>query len=168
MFSRLGGLPYAISLGHGSHPTAFPLQRGSVYLLYVDGSGSTTQANESHFILAGVATFERQVYWQTKALDELAEQIDPHSPHEIEFHGLPILAGRKRWRRFQPPQRSKLLHDALRTLADAHRSTTIFGIAVNKRAISPRDPVEYAFEQLCNRYDLFLARKKSSGEEQRG
>lgn len=139
-----------------------------MYLLYLDGSGSVTDPNETYFILAGVGVFERQVYWQSKALDELAATIDPHSPEDIEFHGAHILGGRKKWRRLQLAERSRIINACLDTLVRAHRSTTIFGVAVHKVAIAPRDPVEYAFEQICSRYDQFLARKHRAGERQRG
>ena len=33
-----------------------------MYLLYLDGSGSVRNPNERHFVLAGIAVFERQIY----------------------------------------------------------------------------------------------------------
>ena len=33
-----------------------------MYLLYLDGSGSVKNPTERHFVLAGVAVFERQIY----------------------------------------------------------------------------------------------------------
>jgi hypothetical protein len=37
-------------------------------------------------------------------------------------------------------------------------STRLFAVAVNRVAASPRDPVEIAFEELCDRLNLFLQR----------
>ena len=44
----------------------------------------------------------------------------------------------------------------------------LFGVVVDKQALSPEDPVGYAFEQLCNRFDLFLKRLYARGDAQRG
>ena len=71
-----------------------------MYLLYLDGSGSVKNPNERHFILAGIAVFERQVFHLIKRTDQYIGDL----------------------------------------------------------AVAPDDPVEYAFEEVCNRFDLFLRR----------
>lgn len=43
----------------------------------------------------------------------------------------------------------------------------MFGAAIHKASVSPNEPMEYAFEQVCNRFDKFLGRHLS-GETQRG
>jgi hypothetical protein len=44
----------------------------------------------------------------------------------------------------------------------------LFGAVVHKAAISPDDAMEYAFEQICNRFDRFLGRLHQAGNTQRG
>ena len=44
-----------------------------------------------------------------------------------------------------------------------------FAVVVDKQAVSPDDPVERAFEQICNRFNLFLARQwHRKGKKHRG
>ena len=35
------------------------------------------------------------------------------------------------------------------------------GVAVNKAHVAPQDPVEYAFEEICNQFNLFLRRSNN-------
>jgi hypothetical protein len=60
------------------------------------------------------------------------------------------------------------MKDALDALAQSHVSTSVFGVAIRKAAISPADPVDYAFEELTIRFDEFLKRLYKSGNKQRG
>ena len=56
------------------------------------------------------------------------------------------------------------MKDTLGVLTGAAKNATTFGIVVDKESISPNDPVEYAFEEICNRFNLFLNRNfKSRG-----
>ena len=51
-----------------------------------------------------------------------------------------------------------LIASALGVINNTSQSTRLFAAAIHKSAISPRDPIEYAFEQVCNRFDRYLAR----------
>jgi hypothetical protein len=44
----------------------------------------------------------------------------------------------------------------------------LFGVVVDKKALFPEDPVEYAFEQISSRFNLFLRRMRLRGDTQRG
>jgi hypothetical protein len=141
-----------------------------MHLLYLDDSGSVKNQDEKHFILAGVAIFERQAYWLQKALDDLANSLGHSESDPFEFHGNQILAGRGRWRRIRIEQRRAVIREALATaqslLPDQWR---LFGVVVDKQSLSPEDAVEYTFEQLCNRFDRFLSRLyHQDGHNQRG
>lgn len=57
-----------------------------MHLLYLDDSGSTSNAAEDYLVLGGIAIFESQAAWITHKLDELAEDINPGNPHDVEFH----------------------------------------------------------------------------------
>jgi len=55
-----------------------------MYILYLDESGTTQQA--SHFVLAGLAVFEREIFWFSQELDALQRQYFPQSAEPILFH----------------------------------------------------------------------------------
>ena len=73
----------------------------------------------------------------------------------------------KAWRTFDPSMRVDAIRDALTVLGNSHPSNRIFAVVVEKRAVEG-DPVEYAFEQLVRRFDLYLQRLHLSGDTQRG
>jgi Protein of unknown function (DUF3800) len=62
-----------------------------------------------------------------------------------------------------------MIHSALATLGPGNASVRLFAIAIDRLAASPRDPVELAFEEICNRFNLFLQRVGDrTNERQRG
>ena len=140
-----------------------------MYLLYLDDAGTVKKPDEKYFILAGIAVFERQTHWLQTELDEFTQTLGHPDPSQVELHGNVILAGRKPWRLILRERRRAIIREALRLphnlVGDYWR---LFGVAIEKRALSPRDPVEYAFEQLCNRFDLFLRRLYYQRNPQRG
>ena len=46
-----------------------------MYLLYLDGSGSVRNPTERHFVLAGVAVFERQIYHLISNTDQFVASL---------------------------------------------------------------------------------------------
>lgn len=56
-----------------------------MYLLYLDGPGSVKNPNERHFVLAGVAVFERQIYHLIRSADRYVDSIAPG--RDAELHG---------------------------------------------------------------------------------
>lgn len=145
-----------------------------MHLLYVDDSGSVGNPNETYFVLGGVAVFERGVYHVIKALDDVVEGfgLGGSSP-DVELHGTVMYAGRDRpWNAVKRPDREGMIKAALNVISGQRAAVRLFGVAVNKAHIAPRDPVEYAFEEICNRFNLFLRRENNrqtrSGEAQRG
>lgn len=145
-----------------------------MHLLYVDDSGSVGNPDETHFILGGVAIFERGLYHVIKALDDVVEGFKlGGNPHDIELHGTDMYGGRTNpWRSLKRDDRERMIKAALNIVAGQKSAVRLFGVAVNKAHIAPRDPVEYAFEEICNRFNLFLRRINNrdgkSGEAQRG
>ena len=139
-----------------------------MHLLYLDDAGSASNRQEKHFILAGIGVFERQVHWLQVRLDELAEQLGHPEPDRLEFHGNQILAGRGWWRRMNLERRRAVIKEGLLTAQSLRGEWELFGVIVDKRERSPEDPVEYAFEQLCSRFDHFLRRLYYRGNNQRG
>lgn len=138
-----------------------------MHLLYLDDSGSAENADDKHIVLAGLAVFERVPYWFSKELDDIAKRINPDDYQDLEFRGVDIFSGRKRWRKVKRELREPAYIDALTILANSQH-VNLFGAAIHKASISPEDPVEYAFEQLISRFDLFLNRLHKRGDTQRG
>ncbi|WP_208855619.1 DUF3800 domain-containing protein [Rhodopseudomonas palustris] len=139
----------------------------AMHLLYLDDSGSVTTASDRHIVLAGLCVFERQPHWFASNLDDIATKLWPESPQSLEFRGADILGGKKHWRGIGKEDRIKAYRDALGILGKSNQ-VTLFGAAIHKAAISPADPMEYAFEQVCNRFDRFLGRLHKADNTQRG
>jgi hypothetical protein len=131
-----------------------------VYLLYLDESGSVDNIDEKHFVLAGVSVFERKTHWLEQKLNTVAARFDQQDPNSVELHGSPMRSGKNSWRRHTKADREQALIDALRlgVKEEFDQGVRLFGVVVKKDALSQGDPVEYAFEQLANRFDLFLRR----------
>ena len=149
----------------------------AMYLLYLDDAGDVKKREDKHFILAGIAVFERQVNWLQAELDHLVEMLGYrdfdglHRPDKLELHGTQILSGSGRWRTLKLNREKR--RDIIGASLEASERLVpnqwrLFGVVVDKRALSPKDPIEYAFEQLCYRFDLFLTRLHHQGNTQRG
>ena len=138
-----------------------------MYLLYLDDAGSVTSNRERHFILAGICLFERQVHFLDRALEDIARQIDPET-RAVEFHGSHMLPGKGVWRAMEKADRRRVFRHALAAARDLRGNWALFGVVVEKAAVSPDDPIELAFEQLCSRFDRFLKREYHRGNKQRG
>lgn len=138
-----------------------------MHLLYLDDSGSVKNASDRHIILAGLSVFERVPYWLSARLDELAHELWPDSPQSLEFRGADIMSGRKHWRGIPKDVREAAYERSLRILT-ASKEPRLFGAVIHKAAMSPNDPMEFAFEQVCNRFDRFLGRLHQRNDTQRG
>lgn len=131
-----------------------------MHLLYVDESGSATDASQRYFVLAGVSVFERTTHWIEKSLDEIAMKISPEAPQELELHGSPMRSGKGIWRKIaSPAEREALIVEALRAgVVGQPKGVRLFACVVEKAALAGKDPVHVCFEQLARRFDLFLQR----------
>lgn len=80
-----------------------------------------------------------------------------------------MYGGRSFWRQVRDRgKRESMIQCALATLKN-QASIRLFAIVIDKEAASPRDPVEMAFEEICNRFNLFLSRiYHRRGDSQRG
>ncbi len=142
-----------------------------MYLLYLDDSGSAQNANEDYLVLGGISVFERRVYFITQELDALAARYNTSNPEAVEFHASEIFSGRTApWNAIKnPAERKKVLLDVLAVLSRDHYGTCAFACAVHKRSFPNDDPMQVAFEELCNRFDLLLQRLNfNNNEPQRG
>lgn len=140
-----------------------------MYLLYLDDAGSAKNRHEKHFVLAGVVVFERQAYWLQNGLERLAASLGHHDPENLELHGNPILAGRNWRRKMSLAERRTVIADGLSVANSLSVGQwRLFGVVVDKDQCAPEDPVEYAFEQICSRFNRFLTRLYHQGHNHKG
>ena len=140
-----------------------------MYVPYLDGSGSVKSPTERHFVLAGIAVFERQIYHLISKTDTFVSSLGLGDPHDIELHGSFMANGKKApWKGIPRSRRLGIIDRGMDLLRDSHKSIKAFSVAVDKHATTPNDPVEYAFEEICNRFNLFLSRLYRDGSPQRG
>ncbi len=141
-----------------------------MYLLYLDDSGSARNTNEQHLVLGGFSVFERALHWLTRELDQLAEQIHPQDPNAVEFHASEIFSGRTPpWSGMTKDERRTVIRRVLEIFRSADQRITAFACVVHKTSFAQRDPMEFAFEEICSRFDLQLKRLHAKGgDTQRG
>lgn len=143
-----------------------------MYLLYLDDSGSVKNPTERHFVLAGVAVFERVIYHLISETDQFVSGLGVGPVHDVELHASVMANGKKvPWKgsMIARPDRLAAIEGGLDLLRNANRGVVAFAVVVDKQAVSPDDPVERAFEQICNRFNLFLTRQwHRKGEKHRG
>ncbi len=134
-----------------------------MYLLYVDESGNPDGQENKYFVLGGIAVFEREIYWINEKVNKVAADHFPSA--DIEFHAQAIASHRDEpWHSMPTVQRNGIIDQLCQTICD-HR-VVLFGIALEKSLA--QDPVSRSFEELCNRFDLFLKRLHARGDTQRG
>jgi len=140
-----------------------------MYILYLDDAGSVGNHEERYFVLGGVALFERHIYHLEQKLNEVAVETGLPEPETLEFHGNEMRAGRQKWRSVRG-QDARLGHiSAALAASNVLRGRwALFGAAINKAVVSPKDPVEVAFEQVVSRFDQFLDRARTGDQAQRG
>ncbi len=116
--------------------------------------------------------FERQPYFLSNDLDAIASRYFPDSSESIEFHAGPILQHRERpWKNVPKATRQSILEDVYELIASTRTpGLTLFAAAISKTkaARANEDPVELAFQHVCQRFDLFLANMAPDWGEQRG
>jgi hypothetical protein len=140
-----------------------------MYVLYLDDSGSAPNLTEEFLVLGGVAVFERRIHFITEELDNLAARFDPTNPGSVEFHASAEFSGKvPPWNTLKDkPARQKVIKDVLGVLADDRYGTNAFAVAVHKPSFPNSDPMQMAFEELCNRFDIFLKAQNSQLDQHR-
>lgn len=140
-----------------------------MYILYLDESG--THGEASYFVLAGLAVFEREIYWFSQDLDDLQGEYLPAETNPAFFHARTLRVPNSEdlvgpWSQPNREQRRQLkekVYDIIR-----NRRAVLFGCAVDKRYAESRgeDVYERAFEDLISRFDLFLTRVNRTAAEE--
>ncbi len=132
-----------------------------MYLLYLDDSGSIPNPTEEYFVLGGVCVPERSLSWLSSQLDEIASQITPSDPSQVEFHASEIFSGRNPpWNQYKKKEeRIELIQRILNSLKNANSDIVTFACAIHKNSYQNFDPMKIAFEDLCSRFDMYLNRR---------
>jgi len=139
-----------------------------MYLLYLDDAGSPSNPTEEYFVLGGICVYEAQVEWFGRELDKLAAPYD-QNPEDVEFHASTIFSRRQHpWKSLGVDDARGVLKSVLRVAASSYDTARLFACAIHKPSFPNDDPVELAFEDLCQRFDYFLKRLRHQGEQQRG
>ncbi len=142
-----------------------------MFLLYADEAGSIQDPNQAYFVLAGLCLFERAGHWIEQEMNHVARRFSPLDPYQIEFHGSPMRFGCEGWESHPFRERIQAQIDILTTCIRGRfpRDIRLFGVAVRKAAVPGEDVAEMAFEQLCSRFDHFLARMyRTTSQPERG
>lgn len=138
-----------------------------MHVLYLDEAGSVNDPKQKYFVLAGFSCFERQTHWLSSRLEVIAAQFNPSESALVELHGNPMLQGKGIWRKFKTDQRIDAIRNALSVFSGSHHSNKLFVCLINKSSCK-RDPIEYCFEQVLSRFDMYLKRLHRNGDTQRG
>lgn len=137
-----------------------------MYLLYVDESGTPESADEKYFVLGGIAMHEQRPYWLSEGLNKL-EQKFFSAGEKVEFHAQAITAhADEPWHSMSSQSRTAILDDLCTAISTSGPKVALFGVAIEKS--SNHEPVLRAFEEICNRFDLYLKRLHAQGDTQRG
>lgn len=141
-----------------------------MYLLYLDESGNPEDPEDKHFVIGGLAVFERVTFWLSRNVDGVQEKHFPgRAP--IDFHASHIRAGKGFWRGIEEPVRNFVLQDLAQTICRANDpGVRLFAAVVEKTSsLYGDDAVKCATEQVCKRFDTFLARRANEhNDRQRG
>jgi hypothetical protein len=141
-----------------------------MYLLYVDESGDPNNPKDNHFVLGGVAVFERQIYHLSEALNQLQQQFFPTITEPIEFHASDIYRRNSApWHSLPKDKCQEIVQSVYRVISESHEvGVVLFSVVIDRGFQNVGDLVGRAFEELCNRFDLYLTRLHKEGNEQRG
>jgi hypothetical protein len=137
-----------------------------MYLLYLDDAGSPANAAEDYFVLGGICVYEAQVDWFGRELDKLAAPYNATAPEDIKFHASTIFSTLEApWRQLSIAEARGTLKSVLNVVSQSYDTTRLFACAIEKKSNQGRDIVETAFEDLCQRFDFFLSRRKAASSE---
>jgi hypothetical protein len=140
-----------------------------MHLLYLDDSGSVENPSEEYVVLGGVSIFETQGYYLSNELDKIAQSVDPSNPKGIEFHASEIFSRKTHpWNKLSREEAQGVIKAVLKVVANSSNSTYAFACAVHKKSFAGGDGLNLAFEDLCQRFDIYLSRLNAEGERQKG
>ncbi|NII25771.1 DUF3800 domain-containing protein [Pseudoflavitalea sp. X16] len=140
-----------------------------MHLLYLDDSGSVNNPKEEYVVLGGISIYETQGYYLSNELDKIAQSIDPRNYSNIEFHASEIFSRRNSpWDKLSKEEAQGVIKAVLKVLANSSNSTYAFACAIHKGSFTGNHSLNLAFEDLCQRFDIYLSKLNAEGERQKG
>lgn len=108
---------------------------------------------------------ESQAWALECRLDGIAERFRCGRHEAPELRGSPMLTGKREWRRVPREVRVGAIEEALGLLQPG---MAVIAVIVEKAALAGHDPLPFAFQMLCRKFDVFLHGCKPSGPRQEG
>lgn len=114
--------------------------------------------------------FERQVYHLNEAVNEVQRQFFPTNTEPIEFHASDMYRRNKEpWHSLPRERCQQVVEHIYRVISESHPiGVVLFGVVIDRGFHSVNDLIGRSFEELCNRFDLYLTRLHNAQNEQRG
>ena len=130
-----------------------------MFILYIDESGYHSEAD--YFVLAGIAVFEREIHWFAQDVVALQRRYFPDIEDPLEFHVSPLRASDDKnvpepFNRLGREDRRELISSIYNIIRG--RQGVLFGVAIEKAWRPGEDHYARAFEEIVNRFDLFVRR----------
>lgn len=143
-----------------------------MYILYLDESGDPYGwQNQKHFVLGGVAIHEGQVYRLAKALDGIQQTYFPEIRIPLKLHATDIRNGKgPHFKTLLPNVREMMLSDIYDLIHKTRFPNLIaFSTGIHISAVRDRSLVlSEVFEDLSERFDMFLDRQHKAGRKTKG
>ena len=139
-----------------------------MYILYLDESGDDTHA---YRVMGGVAVYEQSEYHLASNIERVQSDFLPAgSPGGVWFHATDINAHKEEpWKSMRSTERGEVMTGIFDAIASSYTpQVTCFGVALHKPTFPTPDPDTRIFEEICNRFDLFLRHRYSQGDKQKG
>ena len=137
-----------------------------MYIIYLDESGTH---DARHFVLAGLAVFERETYFLAQELEGLQRQYFPDHRSPINLHaselGASDITVKPPFDELSADKRIELLRAVYPIIAASR--CRLFGIVIEKALIS-NNQYERGFEEIVSRFDQMLGRFYLQNDQQRG
>lgn len=142
-----------------------------MYLLYVDESGGDDpHASDDHFVLAGIAAFERVPFHLSADVDQVQRRVLPDIPELVELRASAIWNGNgEPWSSLPRETRKQLLREVYGLLRQPRKGVTLFGIVMRKADFPGQSPIERTCEEMAGHFDAYLSEiERTTQEKQRG
>jgi Protein of unknown function (DUF3800) len=140
------------------------LFQDSMHILYLDESG--TQKETRHFVVAGLALFERRTYHLAEALNRLQDRYFPQADEQVELHASALRAPDKHTKppydALPRPKRLELLDAVYDAILESE--PRLFAVVMDKAYVD-RHPYARGFEEIVNRFDIMLSRVNQERDE---
>lgn len=147
-----------------------------MYLCYVDESGDTGPGSSKHLLLGATALFEGRWGWVQDTLRRMIGGYFPPGQQPREIHCAEIRGGKGDYRGLSKATRTQILDDVCELVrSNLDSELRLFTVIIDKAYWYARNPGKtghdlygYAFEELVNRFDLYLRRSYANGRPTKG